>query len=280
MNNLFKRLACCGLALIALAPLASAELVIPESPGTYVLDEAGVFSEAVLVELESELSAFDQETSIQVVVVTLSDLQGYPIEEVSLKIGRDWGVGQEEFDNGVVFLIAPNERETRIEVGRGLEGAIPDATAWLILDEAVIPHFANSDYGTGALEGTYYILNLAKDENFDLSALESNESAFAEFIGSFGIFFGWFLFSFMSQSKSWWAGGIFGGIIALIFFPSIPYLIAGVLIGLLLDFIASTLLYKQLGSGCFFGSGSSGGSSGGFSGGGGGFGGGGASGRW
>ncbi|MFT7184290.1 MAG: hypothetical protein ACI9QC_000628 [Oceanicoccus sp.] len=280
MNKIVKYLTVCGLALIALAPLASAELIIPAPPEGYVLDEANVLSESTESELETQLSQLELDTSVEITVVTVSSLQGYNIEEMSLQIGRKWGVGQEEFDNGVVFLIAPNERETRIEVGRGLEGAIPDAKAWLILDEVVLPNFAEGNFDEGVIEGTYYILNLAYDENFDLSELEkSQQDDVMSVFSAFGIFLIWLVLSFMSQSKSWWAGGIFGAIIAIILSLAVFQILFAILAGLLLDYILSTFFYKKLTSkGGIFGGGGGSSSGGGF--GGGGFGGGGASGRW
>lgn len=279
-----KRLSFGLLGFFLLMPVASAELVIPTMPDTYVLDEAEILSDAAQMELEYQLSNFEAQTSTQVVVVTLPDLQGYPIEEVALTIGREWGVGQEAFDNGVVFLVAPNEQEVRIEVGRGLEGILPDSKAFLIIDEVAIPYFKVGDYDQGVAQSVYYILNVVHNENFNLSELESplDEDIIGS-IAAFGMFFLWVGLSYMSQSRSWWAGGLFGALIGGVIGQSLFFIMITALIGLLIDLFASTVLYKKIGSGGggFWGGGSGGGgSSGGFSGGGGSFGGGGASGSW
>lgn len=279
-----KRLSLGLLGFFLMTPLASAELVIPAMPDTYVLDEAEILSDAAQMEIEYQLSNFEAETSTQVVVVTLPDLQGYPIEEVALTIGREWGVGQEAFDNGVVFLVAPNEQEVRIEVGRGLEGILPDSKAFLIIDQVAIPYFKEGNYDQGVTQSVYYILNIVHNENFDLSELESplDEDIIGS-IAAFGMFFLWVGLSYMSQSRSWWAGGLFGALIGGVIGQSLFFIMITALIGLLIDLFASTVLYKKIGSGGggFWGGGSGGGgSSGGFSGGGGSFGGGGASGSW
>jgi len=279
-----RRILVSFLLLFLMSPLAFAELIIPDAPENYVLDQADVLSEETERLLNYQLSNFELEKSTQVVVVTLDSLQNYPIEEVSLEIGREWGVGQEEFDNGIVFLIAPNERESRIEVGRGLEGIMPDTSAWLILDEVAIPYFKVDNFDTGAIEGTFYILNVVGNENFDISVLEpAYDEDLMAFIASFGLIFFWTILSFMSQSKSWWAGGLFGALIGGVLFQTwIPLLIGGA-IGLFMDYIASTYLYKKIkssGSSGFWGGSGGSSSGGGFSGGGGSFGGGGASGSW
>ncbi len=270
-----------------MAQAVLAEFIVPSVPDEWVLDEAQVLSEDTETEINRQLKQFEAETSTQILVVTLQDLKGYTIEEVALKIGREWGVGQEEFDNGIVFLIAPNEQEARIEVGRGLEGIMPDTIAYAILEKFVIPQFAKEDYNAGVIQGVYYIVNVVANENFDTSVLteQTKINDFLEFFAGFGMIFFWMILSFMSQSRSWWAGGLFGGLIAAIFAQNWWIIISATLGGLLLDYIVSTFFYRKIKNtvfGSLHGGGRSNGgnSKGGFIGGGGSFGGGGASGRW
>lgn len=280
--------------LTPFAPLAYAEYIVPEAPSGHVLDEAGVLSLATEASLEADLTNLEAETSTQIVVVTLSDLQGYEPEEVGLAIGRTWGVGQEEFNNGLVFLIAPNDHLARIEVGYGLEGAITDLQSSQIIDEC-IPYFSEGDYDTGAQLGVLYLADLARGEPFTLDETSypsdnvSNGEAFLTVLVYLIPLF-WAILSWFSNTKSWWLGGVFGGAIGLFVTIALWGVIAGALGGLLLDFLLSKYLYQKIkpprgwwfwggGSG---GGGVSGGSSGGGFGGfgGGSFGGGGATGRW
>lgn len=291
-KNAKKVLATAVLSLFLFIPLASAEYVPPEAPNGYVLDEAGVLSEETEAALEAELATLEEETSTQIAIYMASSLQGYTVEEAALSIGRTWGVGQEEFNNGVVLLVAPNESTARIEVGYGLEGAITDAQSNAILNE-MIPYFVEADYDTAVITGVGYIEGLARGEEFPLEDLTLDENGnvmqdsgnwlviLLYFIPLF-----WALLSWMSSTKAWWLGGVFGLIIgAVVSFAVLPIIIGGVL-GLFLDFILSTVLYKKIGMGksgrgFWGGFGGSGGSGGGFGGfGGGGFGGGGATGRW
>lgn len=289
MRLLFLKTLLTGLALTALAPLALAVFTVPDAPNGYVLDQANVLSDATEAQLQTELTTLNTETSTQIVVVTLSDLQGYEPEQAALKIGRTWGVGQVGSDNGVVFLIAPTERVARIEVGYGLEGAITDAQSYDILNSVALPRFAEGNYDQGALDAVFALETLARGETFTLP--DNSTSAFTDIIAQNAIYFIaiiWFLMDVMSRSKSWWLGGIFGGLAGLILGGFIGVGLGAVL-GLITDFILSKYFYQKLSNGrgrggIFFigGSGRGGfGGGGGFGGfGGGGFGGGGASGHF
>lgn len=287
MRSLFLKTLLTGLALTALAPLALAAFTVPDAPNGYVLDQANVLSDATEAQLQSELTTLNAETSTQIVVVTLLDLQGYEPEQAALKIGRAWGVGQTGLDNGVIFLIAPTERVARIEVGYGLEGAITDAQSYDILNSVALPRFAEGNYDQGALDAVSALETLARGEPFTVP--DSTTSALTDIIAQNAIYFIaiiWFLMDMMSRSKSWWLGGIFGGLAGLILGGFIGVGLGAVL-GLITDFILSKYFYNHFqgrSGGLFFlgGRGGRGGSGGGGFGGfgGGGFGGGGASGHF
>lgn len=284
MRSLFLKTLLTGLALTALAPLALAAFTVPDAPNGYVLDQANVLSDATESQLQSELTTLNAETSTQIVVVTLSDLQGYEPEQAALKIGRTWGVGQVGSDNGVVFLIAPTERVARIEVGYGLEGAITDAQSYDILNSVALPRFAEGNYDQGALDAVSALETLARGEPFTMP--DTTTSTLTDIIAQNAIYFIaiiWFLMDMMSRSKSWWLGGIFGGLAGLILGGFIGVGIGAVL-GLITDFILSKYFYNHFqgrSGGMFFFGGRGGSGGGGFGGfGGGGFGGGGASGHF
>lgn len=128
------------LVIVGVATALAADIVIPSLTGR-VVDQAGILSSSEEASLSGKLAALEQKTTIQLVVVTLSSLQSRTIEEWGLALGRGWGIGQKGKNNGVLLVVAPNERELRIEVGYGLEGDLPDATADSIIRNVIVPRF-------------------------------------------------------------------------------------------------------------------------------------------
>jgi len=128
-----------------------------------VVDNANILSPNTKQILEKKLKEFENNTSNQVVVVTLKSLQGHSIEEYGYKLGRYWGIGQKDKNNGVLLIIAPKERKVRIEVGYGLEGYLTDAKSFEIIHDFIIPYFKKGDYDTGILKGVDEILNTIKN---------------------------------------------------------------------------------------------------------------------
>ncbi len=142
---------------------------IPErpEPARLVNDLAGLFTPGQISSLEHELVAFDDSTSNQIAVVTVSDLEGYDPAEYATRIGLDWGVGSSEFNNGIVILVKPKNTSSGqvfIAVGYGLEGAIPDAYAKRIINEEMIPHFKQDDYFGGVDAACDVLMKLAGGE--------------------------------------------------------------------------------------------------------------------
>jgi uncharacterized protein len=148
-------------AVIAFALLtcgaAAAEPKLPTLTGR-VVDEAGVLSPAVEASLTEALAGHERATSNQVVVATLRSLQGYEIEDFSVRLFRAWRLGHQDRNNGVLLVVAPNERRVRIEVGYGLEGALPDATAHAIIQTEILPRFRAGDIQDGVVRGTQAII--------------------------------------------------------------------------------------------------------------------------
>lgn len=145
-------------------------------PTGYVNDFAGIIDSSTKNKLEQLLTAYEQQTTNEVSVVTVPSLDDVPIEDYAVQLFEKWGIGKKEKDNGLLLLVAPNERKARIEVGYGLEGAINDALAGKILDNTVIPWFRQNNYADGILNGTVEsirIINERYDINFDPAAAAS-----------------------------------------------------------------------------------------------------------
>ena len=273
-----------GVILLAKTSLAA---VYP-APTGYVNDFAGVLSESVENSLEERLSSFTASTSNEIAVVTLSSLEGETVENAAVKLFEEWGIGQKEKDNGVLLLVAINDRELRIEVGYGLEPVLTDSRSGNIVRDQITPAFKAGDYEGGIIAGTEAIISIISGDPtiFDQAETSSNAGE------TFGLF--WFglvmLFmytaAFLSRSNRYWPGGVIGFLFGLILGEALIGLGLGVL-GLFFDYILSknykvrkakglpTSWWSSTGG---FSSGGSSSSSGGFSGGS--SGGGGSSGSW
>jgi len=142
---------------------AQAEFKVPSLQGP-VMDEVGYIHPADARELSRLLYEFNQRGVAQVQVLVVPTLDGMPIEQASIKITDAWKLGEKKKDNGVLFLIAAQEHQMRIEVGQGLEGAIPDVYAKRIIADEVIPLFKNQQTSEGIVLGVHEILSLADKE--------------------------------------------------------------------------------------------------------------------
>jgi uncharacterized protein len=108
---------------------------------------------ATEAKLSATLSALERRTSDQLVVVTVPNLGGEALETFGLRLGNSWGVGQKGLDNGVLLIVAPQDRRVRIEVGRGLEGLLTDARARQIIEESLVPRFRQGGFDEGIETG-------------------------------------------------------------------------------------------------------------------------------
>jgi uncharacterized protein len=135
------------------APLTvEAEPAFPVLTGR-IVDEAGLLTPDARAAIEAKLAALEAKSTDQVAVVTLRTLEGYPIEEYGYQLGRKWGIGQKDKNNGILLIVAPNERKVRIEVGRGLEPIMTDAMSKLIIENAILPEFRRGDFSAGISAG-------------------------------------------------------------------------------------------------------------------------------
>lgn len=139
--------------LLWCSPQLYAEPQFPPLSGR-VVDQANVLSADQLQRLTRSLADFEQRSSIQLVVATLTSLQGDTIEEYGYQLGRAWGIGQKDRNNGVLLLIAPGERKVRIEVGYGLEGTLTDALSSNIIQTQILPAFRQGNLAAGIEAGS------------------------------------------------------------------------------------------------------------------------------
>ena len=259
-------------------------------------DEAHIFSQNERDELLNLVQNFEQNSTTQIAIVTLNSLESRSIEELSLEIARGYKLGQKKDNNGVLLVVAPNEKKVRIEVGYGLEGVLTDAVASEIINSVMIPEFKNGNMSEGVKDGVLAIMKVASGEEFSSKSGLGDLpfGVFAFFAGMLSCFasviFGKF---FMRTGFSTCFAGLvstaleqgFGVQNYLISFGAFAFIFA------VFFFILKDAFKKNNGSASSLGGfrrdrsgsnggGRSGGRGGGFSGGGGGFGGGGASGSW
>jgi uncharacterized protein len=237
-----------------LVPVALAAPKFPPLTGR-VVDLANVLSPAAEQTLTAQSAQLEADTGHQFVVATVPDLQGYEIEDYGYQLLRTWGIGRKDQDDGVILLVAPNQRSVRIEVGYGLEPVMTDALSSVILQSAVLPKFRDGQIEAGIVAGAEAVtqqLKLPEDQAKARVAQAAQVQSEPEGggVGSVivAIIVIWVLISVLGGRGGWWI---------------LPLILSGGGGG---------------GRGGGFGGGGFGG--GGFSGGGGSGGGGGASGRW
>ena len=153
MKNFLSVVAC----LFAATVFGAEDSALPELSGR-VVDQADILSAATEQRLTAQLQAHEKAGGNQVVVATIESLGGETIETYGVRLGRSWGIGQAEGDNGIVLIIAPNESKVRIEVGYGLEGDIPDAIASNIIQAKILPRFRENDFDGGVTAGVTAII--------------------------------------------------------------------------------------------------------------------------
>lgn len=140
--------------------------VLPKRPNPprLVNDFTGTLTTEQIQALESKLVANDDSTSNQIAIVIIPTTDNYSIDEVALQIGRTWGVGNKDKNNGIVILVAKNDHKIKIEIGYGLEGAVPDVTAKRIIEDEILPEFKQDNYYRGLDNGTDAIIKAAAGE--------------------------------------------------------------------------------------------------------------------
>jgi uncharacterized protein len=165
--------------IIASAPLRAADPQFPQLTGR-VVDKANLLSDEEERQITAGLEKLENKSSDQLVVVTLPSLQGFEIEEFGYKLGRHWGIGQKNKDNGVLLIIAPNERKVRIEVGRRLEPLLTDAITKIIIENRILRSFRSGDFPAGIKAGVSDIIAILAGDTDQMklrtTAQEPNEN--------------------------------------------------------------------------------------------------------
>jgi uncharacterized protein len=275
--------------LILLCPLSTAwaYVEIPKLESR-VTDLTGTLSAEQSQALENKLAAFEAKKGSQIAVLMVPSTQPEDIAEFGIKVSDLWRLGRKDVDDGLILIIAKNDRKLRVEVGYGLEGVIPDAIAKRIIAETITPYFKNNEYAGGINAGIDQIIRLIDGEPLPApkpqNTSSQNEGSFL-----FLLFGGLFAGSLLSSMFGRVAGGLIAGIgSAAIASFVMGFGLGAIIIGIFVFFLISARPSGggggwSNGGGGYYGGGSSwgGGSSGGsWSGGGGSGGGGGASGSW
>ncbi|MDO8240798.1 MAG: TPM domain-containing protein [Candidatus Moranbacteria bacterium] len=272
----------------------------PGKPEGFVNDFANILIIEEKNILESKLSQFEKNSTNEISVITINDLQGDTIENFANQLHNEWGIGKKGKDNGILVFVAIQDRKMRIEVGYGLEGSVTDAQASWIISDVMRPAFQQGKYFQGIDGATNKIIAAIDGEILPAQSNQSsknNPSAYKEeniilIFWMIGLFFVWFA-SLLARSKSWWLGGIVGGFMGFIFGSFTESIlmtsimtVSMIILGLVFDYFISKAYTNGKKAGHIpwwagGGNSSSGGFGGGFGGfGGGSSGGGGASGGW
>ena len=143
---------------------SSSAQTFPEKPNTLVNDYTNTLSADQVSQLEHKLVAFDDSTSTQIAVVIIKSLEGNDIADYASRLGEKWGVGRDKKNNGVMLLVALDDRKVTIQTGYGVEGALPDAIARRIIENEIKPGFKSGDYYAGLDRGTDAIISYTKGE--------------------------------------------------------------------------------------------------------------------
>ena len=273
--------------LVALAGLlagvpARADVPVPPLK-TRVTDLTGTLSDAQRGELESRIAAFEARRGSQIAVLLLPSTKPEEIEQYAIRVAEAWKIGRKKVDDGLILVVAKADRTLRIEVGYGLEGAIPDSAAKRVIEELIVPRFRNGDYYGGIRDGVDQLIRMAEGEKLPPPApasggARSGADPFQYLVPAiiFIVVVGSILKAVLGRFPGSLATGVVLGAIAWFLF--------GLTLAALAAIVGFILSLTNTGrSGGWSSGGSSGGSSspsGWSGGGGGGFGGGGASGRW
>lgn len=257
----------------------------PGTPSGFVNDFAGMLSQEMRVQVETDIRSFEQKTGHEISVVTVPSLDGDYIENYAEKLFKEWGIGKKGADNGVLLLISRDDKKMRIEVGYGLEGALTDAESSQIIRNVLRPAFQNGDFSGGIQQAVAEIERAIQEEvpiQTTRSSFRMNGSTI-EFLFWIGVMILMWVSSILSRTKSWWLGGVIGAVVGLIvgaiilgFVLKMLWWVIGLaLAGLGFDFAVSKNYQsnKTLGHRPSWWAGGGWGPGGGFGGGGGGFGG-------
>lgn len=278
-----RRLLISVLLSILIVPVVHA-FNVPLNDG-YITDEAGILSDTQEQTLEQSLEEYRTNTSNEIAVLIIQSLSGADLTMAAVDTARNWGVGTKEKSNGVLMFIALQDRALTIQVGYGLEGALPDIVVKGIIDEEILPAFRDGDYFEGIEAGVDAIeKHIGGEYTADRYTGTDTRGSFTFFMVFFLVMLN-FLSAWLARSKGFWTGGVVGAVFGVVLWLLYSWIISlpfFIVVGLMFDYWVSHFPNaRRRRGGDFWGGGGSGRGSGGFGGfGGGSFGGGGASGKW
>ncbi len=167
----------CMLILILNITSYAAELALPRPTSDfYVYDESNILNKEAKEYIIKTNEELYKKTGAQIVVVTIDSLENADINEYAVKLFEEWGIGSREYDNGVLMLIVTEERQIWIEVGYGLEGALPDSRVGNIIEDSILPYFREGEYSDGIISGFNDIIDEVEEEY----SIESNRNIINE----------------------------------------------------------------------------------------------------
>ena len=168
----------CGFFFLLFLSAALPGAEVPPLRGR-VNDYAQIIAPDRAASLERLLTQFDQETGHQMAILTIPTLAGDDIEGFGIRVADTWKIGKKGFDNGVILIVAPRDRKLRLEVGYGLEGVLPDATASRIIRDFIVPRFRAQDYSGGIIAGTEAVLKVIRREPLPAPARKTDQNGAA-----------------------------------------------------------------------------------------------------
>ncbi|MFO7543582.1 MAG: YgcG family protein [Thiobacillus sp.] len=265
-----------GLVLAFVALTAWAQVAVPEV-SRRVTDLTATLSAGQAATLENELAAFEAKKGSQIAVLLVPTTQPEDIAQFGIRVAEKWKVGRQKIDDGVILIVAKDDRKLRIEVGYGLEGVIPDAVAKRVIAETITPYFKAGDYYSGIEAGVQQLMKLIEGEPLPPPSAASTGEGEGPFVFLIigGLVAGWLLSTMMNRPAAGGIAALGSGAVGAMLLGFTPLLL-----------IIAVFVFAGVASGFRHGGGWSSGGGGGFGGGGswggggGGFGGGGASGSW
>lgn len=268
-----------GLVLALCAAFVWAQAPVPEL-SRRVTDLTATLSAGQAAALEDRLAAFEAKTGSQIAVLIVPTTRPEDIAQFGIRVADAWKIGREKVDDGLILLVAKDDRALRIEVGYGLEGAIPDAVAKRVVAEVIAPRFQADDFAGGIDAGVTQLMKLIEGEALPAPAAHAHASSNEDVFGLLvvgGVIAGLVLSQLMNRSAAAGVAALGSGAVGALLVGLSPLL----LFAALFVFAAVAGGFRGGGGGGGWSSGGGGfGRGGGFRGGGGGFGGGGASGSW
>lgn len=192
------------------APSSGTASAIPETPTAYVTDTIGLLTPSQQADINAKLQQTEDDTSVQIAILIINTVGFREIGDVALETFNQWGVGQSDTNNGILLLIAKDDRKAYISTGYGAEGMLPDVVAYRLLRDILSTSFAKAQFYEGIDEITNVFQEIAAGE-YDIEAAQQPDVPLMDvFVLLF--FASFWIGPFLGLTKTWWEGGILGAI--------------------------------------------------------------------